>query len=217
VPGSSDKENSSASSEYGNGENGNGSNEDDPMDDGAIDVRMDREQKGKSQLEEEDSSEILKNDLTSGRYNSGEKSKFKHYFDNRNGFYRCKICGKSAGKSSTRDYARHIRRQHSELLEKIVPYASWTPGQVKELVRLVDKSIRQNNGRSITYGRKGTKINTIDWKFVTNALNRNRPKGYKISHLQITNKWNNLVKYLPEDSSEYETIQTNGYVENVIN
>ena len=65
MPGSSDKENSSAaSSECGNGENcnGNGEDEDDPMDDGAIALQLDQNHKGKEVVNQVSSPENREND-----------------------------------------------------------------------------------------------------------------------------------------------------------
>jgi len=116
-PSSSDKENSPSNSECGNGENGNG----DPSA-GAItlpglkgNVLADQGEKEKASLE---------NDSTSEGYNSVQKSKFKHYFKTKNGFYWCKICDKSVCRTSNKGphYGRHLRSKHPEILEKIIPY-----------------------------------------------------------------------------------------------
>jgi len=78
---------------------------------------------------------------------------------------------------------------------------------VEELVRLVGENIRQNK----SYVTKDVKA--IDWIFVTNELNHS--KVCKMSHIRVKDKWNNLVKQLPENedyASESEPIEKNGYV-----
>ena len=175
-----------------------------PIDDGAIAVRMDKEQKGKDLVAVEDSPEISVNDSTSEKHNSGEKSKFKHYLESCNGYYFCKICIKPVCKTSTNNYARHIRIQHPKLCTKIVLSASWAPELVEELVRLAGESVCRNKGY-ISHGKT-----PINWKFVANELNSSTE--CKLSPEQIRNKWNHLVRRLPKNADKSESIETNAYV-----
>ena len=98
----------------------------------------------------------------------------------------CKICGESVAATHSRHYLNHIRSEHPDLCEKIVPYESWTSEQVAELVRFVGEYIRHNKNPKYMKGQK-----EINWARITEQMYLSNM--CQQSSKKIRSKWERMV------------------------